>query len=304
MFLKTRTESLELRLFRSLFARENLSAEEKQYYFNLEKGYEGELLFDKYLESLSNDWLIISDLFLRNNTTNFQMDSLLISHDIIYLFEIKNFEGDYYIENDKWYTKSKKEITNPMIQLERNKSLLRRLLQDMGFNISIEAYLVFVNPEFTLYNAPLDKPIIFPTQIKKFLKRLDMKKPRINSRHVKMAELLVAEHISKPPFSNVPSYKYKNVKKGLSCGSCNALVSEIKCTRLVCGHCGYTESVTSAILRAVEEFSMLFPDKRITTNDIYEWCKIIESKKRIQRVLVENFSRKGDGRKSFYERED
>lgn len=303
MFLKTRTESLELRLFRFLNERVNLSAEDKQYYLNLEKGFEGELLFDKHLESLSNDWLIISDLFLRNNTTSFQMDSLLISHDIIYLFEIKNFEGDYYIEKDKWYTKSKKEITSPIAQLERNQSLLRRVLQDMGFNMTIEAYLVFVNPEFTLYNAPLDKPIIFPTQIKKFLKRLDMKNPRIHSRHVKMAELLISEHISKPPFSNVPSYEYDNVSKGLSCGSCNALVPETKFTRLVCGHCGYTETVTSAVLRAVEEFSMLFPDKRITTNSIYEWCNIIECKKRIRRVLVENFKGKGDGRNRFYELE-
>jgi len=168
MILKERTESKELKLYRSLYARGELSEEDRQYYFNLEKGYEGELAFDRYLETLSDDWLIVNDLFLRYNNTSFQIDSLLISHEMIYLFEIKNFEGDFYFEGDHWYTLSKREISNPMLQLEKNLSLLRRLLLDWGYNYHFSENLVFVNPEFFLYNAPLGKPIIFPSQIERF----------------------------------------------------------------------------------------------------------------------------------------
>lgn len=301
MFLKTRSESRELKLYRSLNARGNLLPEDRQHYYNLEKGYEGELEFDRYLESLSDDWLIVNDLFLRYNNTNFQIDSLLFSHEIIFLFEIKNFEGDFCIESDQWYTLSKKEINNPMIQLERNQSLLRRLLQDWGYNYSIQANLVFVNREFTLYNAPLDKPIILPSQINRYFNRLNMKKPRINSRDKKVAELLIAEHISNPPFSKIPDYNLNSLEKGIVCGNCHRLMPDIKATKLVCRHCGHTEPVSSGILRSVEEMGMLFPEHKITTNNVHDWCKMIDSKKRIQRVLSKNFEHKGFGKYSYYE---
>ncbi|WP_395858190.1 nuclease-related domain-containing protein [Cytobacillus firmus] len=32
------------------------------------------------------------------------MDSLLITGGGIYIFEVKNYEGDFYIEQDRWYT--------------------------------------------------------------------------------------------------------------------------------------------------------------------------------------------------------
>ena len=42
------------------------------------------------------------------------------------IFEVKNFEGDYYIEKDQWYSASSKiEIVNPLSQLERSRSLLQ-----------------------------------------------------------------------------------------------------------------------------------------------------------------------------------
>lgn len=304
MILKERTESKELKLYRSLYARGELSEEDRQYYFNLEKGYEGELAFDRYLETLSDDWLIVNDLFLRYNNTSFQIDSLLISHEMIYLFEIKNFEGDFYFEGDHWYTLSKREISNPMLQLEKNLSLLRRLLLDWGYNYHFSENLVFVNPEFFLYNASLGKPIIFPSQIERFLDRLNRKKPRNNSRDLKMAELLIVEHIADPPLLKVPKYDYESLRKGMVCGCCHSLSLEVQGRMLVCPKCGFTENINSGILRAVEEYRMLFPERKITTNDIFDWCKIIGYKKRIQRVLAENFELKGYNKRAYYEVKD
>ncbi|WP_264736692.1 nuclease-related domain-containing protein [Cytobacillus firmus] len=36
------------------------------------------------------------------SSTLFQIDSLLITVDCIYSFEVKNYEGDFYIEQDRW----------------------------------------------------------------------------------------------------------------------------------------------------------------------------------------------------------
>ncbi len=97
-------------------------------------------------------------MFKQNNTT-FQIDSLIITSGTIYFFEIKNYESDYYYESDRFYKNPKTEITNPLHQLSRSELLLRQLIQSIGFNIPVSASVVFINPEFTLYQAPLNKPL-------------------------------------------------------------------------------------------------------------------------------------------------
>jgi hypothetical protein len=148
----------------------NLSDKDKQHFFNLKKGYEGEIIFDSLAEKLQCECFILNDLLLKLNNTMFQIDSLIIIQETIYFFEVKNFEGDYYYESDRLYKKSKSEINNPLNQLNRSESLFRQLLQSLGFNIPILASVVFINPEFTLYQTPLNKPFIFPTQVNRYLK--------------------------------------------------------------------------------------------------------------------------------------
>lgn len=104
MIIKPRFESDELRLFKSLYLRTNLSEKEMNHYFNLEKGFMGEQMLDEKLISLSEDYLTIDDLLLENSRTVFQIDKLIISSEKVYLFEIKNYEGDFYIKGDRWYT--------------------------------------------------------------------------------------------------------------------------------------------------------------------------------------------------------
>ncbi|KAA9014048.1 nuclease-related domain-containing protein [Niallia endozanthoxylica] len=304
MLIKPLQVSTELKILRSLNIRMQLSSSEKQYYTNLEKGYEGEKKFEAILlESKLNDF-IVSDLLLEKNNSSYQIDSLLISQKTIYLFEIKNFAGDYYIEMDAWYSKSGSEIKNPFDQLKRNESLLRRLLHDFSLSstITVEPYLLFINPEFTLYQAPLHLPAIFPTQLNRFIDKLKIqsKSSKLNRTYQKLAEQLVSLHLVKPRISRIPEYKFDHPKKGIICGSCCSSISVIIENKVICHVCGYRESVDSTILRSVEEFVLLFPDRKITTNDIFEWCQVIESKKTIRRVLKKNFHYIKQARFSYF----
>jgi hypothetical protein len=173
----------------------NLSTKEKQYYINLEKGYEGEKKFEKLLENQLRDFLILSDLLLEKNNTVFQIDSTLIFQKKIHLFEVKNYEGDFYIEKDIWYSRSGTEINNPLEQLKRSESLFRRLLQDLRLTLPVEAHLIFINPEFTLYQAPMNLPIILPTQLNHFIKKINMTSSKLNGSHTSWVNLQVKKQI-------------------------------------------------------------------------------------------------------------
>jgi len=301
MAYKPRFESDELKILRYLNKRIVLSEKDKKHYLNLKKGYEGEVVFDVLTEKLSCDCLILNDLLLKVNNTTFQLDTLIITADTIYLFEVKNYVGDYYYELDKLYKKPKKEYTNPLHQLNRSASLLRQLLHNLGYNLTIEAWVIFINSEFTLYQAPLNIPFILPTQVNSYLKKFDMIPSGLNGKHMKLADQLISPHIEESPYTVLPPYTFDGPRKGITCFTCDSFAVSVRGNRCVCGDCGHEEMVGSAVLRSVEEYRYLFPDRKITTNDIYDWCQIIKSKKRIARILDKNFNIKGFGQWSYYD---
>jgi hypothetical protein len=232
----------------------------------------------------------------------FQIDSLIIS-ETIYVYEVKNFEGDYFYDAaaDRLYKKPKKEYNNPLHQLNRGESLFRQLLQNIGYNFPIEAQVVFINPEFTLYQAPLNRPFIFPTQVNNCLKKLDAKPSRLNEKHKMLADKLISLHIEENPYTLLPAYNYESLRKGNTCEVCNSFSVIVSGKKCICEDCGHEELVTSAVLRSVKEFQLLFPDRKITTSEIHEWCKVVESKKRISRILGGYFKTVGDRRWVYYE---
>ncbi|MED1472617.1 nuclease-related domain-containing protein [Bacillus salipaludis] len=300
MFYKPRPVPIDLIKMRSLHARMNLTPTERKYYLNREKGFEGEVMFDKLTEKLESNCLILNDLLFELNNTEFQIDTTIIFQNTISLFDVKNYEGDYYMTSDRFYTKSDEEISNPLLQLERSQSLFRQLLKSIGYQMPVEASVVFINPEFTLYQTPLDKPIIFPTQVNRLMKNLNSVRSKLNDRHTKLAEKLVSLHKTESRNTKMPAYEYGQLEKAMLCGSCHSPSFTVGEKKVVCGICGAEESIDSAILRTVRELMILFPDLKITTNLVQDWCRVIMSKKTIRRVLKENFKAVGDGRWLYF----
>lgn len=99
--LKERDEPKILKHLRLLNQRLDLTIDQKQYLYNLEKGFEGEQHCDEEVgEHVSGECLIINDLLLVINGTTIQIDSLMITAEEVKLFEIKNYKGDYTMQSD------------------------------------------------------------------------------------------------------------------------------------------------------------------------------------------------------------
>ncbi|MGM0777687.1 MAG: nuclease-related domain-containing protein [Bacillota bacterium] len=264
-------------MLRILTSRLELPLKDKNQYLFLEKGYAGELHFDRELQNLHDDFIILNDLLLENSNTLFQIDTLLITGSTLFVFEVINYEGDYCIENERWYSlPSKTEIKNPLFQLQRCETLLRGLLKELGFHLPIKSHLIFINPGFQLYQAPLNISAVFPSQLKRFLKKLKNTPTAAKSRNSKLAEQLNSRCLKENPYMRIPEYNY--------------------------AECGLKEKADTAILRCVNEFRVLFPDRKITTNTIVDWCGGVGSGKTVRRILVRNYEKKGRGKASYYQR--
>lgn len=300
MIVKPRIVSRELKVFRSLTKRKVLTKSEASYHSHLEKGFEGELLFDKIVENLPDYFLVLNDLVLQCNSSIFQVDSVIISPITTYAFDVKNYEGDFYIEDDKWFSISKAEIKNPLLQLKRCDTLLRQLFQELKHSPTAQTKIVFVNPHFHLYHSPMNNSIIFPLQINRFLNQLtNLQTKVVLKKQQTLVDQLLNRHLNESPFQRLPTYSFDELNKGINCNQCFSFITKTVDKTLVCLHCRKKETITSGVLRNILEFRILFPDQLITTNIIFDWCKIID-KRTIQTILSNHLTRVGQKRASYY----
>lgn len=303
MLIKARTIPRELQIYQLLNARTKLLENERKHLYTIQKGYEGEVLFDSMASSIQADCLILNDLLLPQNKNTFQIDSLIIIPEKIFLIEVKNFEGDYFYEHDRLYTRipPQSEVTNPLIQLNRSESLFRQLMQKLGYNMSIQSIVVFVNPEFTLYQAPINKTFLYPGQINRFLQSFHSTSSRLGNTQKTLANQLKSLHIQDSPFYLPPSYQFEELRKGISCSNCGAFGASTKGAYCFCVVCEKKEAIENRILRSVNEFTILFPGMKITTSRVYDWSNGEFGKRVIRRVLQKYLGAKGGRKWSYYE---
>lgn len=302
MIVKSRSESEELKGLRYLNTRMELPEKTKYHLSILEKGYEGELKFDQMADHLQEERYILNGLLLEWNGSTFQLDKVIISESVIHLLDTKYYSGDYYWDNGKlYYLPTGKECKNPIEQLNRGHLLFKQLIQSHKLNYLVESFAVFVHSEFTLYQAPKDLPIILPTQVNRFLSELNNTKSVLNDGHRKLAQTLIALNQSKNPYEKLPEYSYEQLQKGMFCKKCKTLLFIFERDHFVCGKCGEREKVSEAILRNVEEYKFLFPERKITTSNIQDWCRTGLSHRTLTRVLKKHYLAFGKTSNTYYE---
>lgn len=300
MIFKTRTIPHALLVYEAVAKRQHLSDFDKLQLYTLRKGYDGELIFDAVTEKLKDHLLVLNDLLLFKEKY-FQLDTLILVGGKLYLYEVKNYEGACYYKDGLIYNLRHKEVLNPALQVETKATYLRRLLHSRGFSLPIEAFTVFVSPNFFLYETPLKAPILVPGLLDSHFKQLTKNAQPIPPEHYKLAALLRGLHIDPFPHETLPSYQIATLRKGMICANCGSFSLEVKDHYCYCSECQGKERVSQAIVRSTEEFKLLFPKEKVTVNAISEWCAVIPSRHRIQRTLAMGYKQLGKTHGSYYE---
>lgn len=302
MIIKEREPSTQLETLRALKRRSNLLNPQMNSIQHMVKGYQGECRFDEMLKELKCECLILNDLTLRINGRTCQIDTLLIAGEGVTLYEVKNYEGEFVYNEDKLKIVSvSKEISNPMHQLSRTSNLFRQLMEDQHANFPLESYIVYINEQFTLFNAPVNSPIVLPTMLAQHIKKLSNERRMLNKNHHRFAETL--KQLDQPELSyfTFPGYDYQELKKGAFCRECESVLGKPIGRVCECAGCGFKEVSTDVIKRQINEYILLFPENKLTTHDIYDWIGKLFSKKSIRSVLLKNFELKGRGIGCYYE---
>lgn len=288
-------------MLNQLKQRKGLSQEDSDYREYLQKGFEGERKFDEILERLSKDSLIIQDLRLEANRQIFQIDTLVITRNNLFVYEIKNFQGEYSLNDNELRTHPyKRVIMNPLTQLNRTCTLLNILLDKIGVSIPLNGKLVLVNDLFVLYQKTEHPDILLPQQIERHISQLNRFSEPVTSAQKELGDKLLYLHLTENRYIQVPEYTFEELKKEVLCPQCR-LNLKIKNRRTAyCPSCGFSALNTRIISEEVQAYVLLFPEQKLTTAVIYEWCGRLFPKRTIQRVLANDYTESGTRKGTHY----
>lgn len=302
IIIKQRQKTNLLIALELLDKRLTLPYKEKQYLTTLSKGFEGEVAFDFLLnKSIACDAIRLNDLSLVIGHTSIQVDSLLITSDAIFLYEIKNYEGNYSYQAGQFQMESGQDIVSPVGQLNRTSTVFGKLVNEWDETLRIVPNVVFINSRFFLYEAKKDHPFIFLPQLNAHFSEINRRSTFLSARHHHLAEKILNECEKELPYQRkLPNYTFKDLKKGLSCSQCGSFDLKNTTKTSTCSSCGCSISLNDQILAEIRSFSFLFPEEQLTCNVIYEWCGGSISKRRIRTVLNTEYSIKGFAKSSYY----
>lgn len=303
MAFKEREKPFRLKVMESLVYRMSLSRDELRKYSNWVKGYDGELKFDGITGKLTCDAIILNDLLLMVNGKKFQIDAMVITAKGVRVYEVKNFEGEYfYHEGKMFHSKSNKEVFNPLNQISNASSLLRILMDQMGYHLPSKTYIVFINHNFSLFEAPRMEELLVPGRIESHFSKVNEISDGLTPTHRRFAEEIMSLHIEDFSLHNVPFYNETTIKKGVTCFHCGAFISDFtKNWSCVCKFCGKKERLSQTIVRHADEFIRLYPEQKITTPTISEFCGHELPEHRIRYALKHNYQMHGKKRWRYYD---
>lgn len=132
------------------------------------------------------------------------------------------------------------------------------------------------------------------------IKKLNTETSPLTNKQRHLAKVLVDQKMEKSSFETIPEYEYSQLKKGITCKYCSKFMQLYSRSKLKCKGCDSKQSTDSSVIRNIKEFSLLFPHKKITVNNIYLWCDMIISKKVIRRILQQNLKLVNKTRYSYY----
>ena len=286
-----------LDFYREMDLRGALDSEKQAELYRLERGAVGEKLVVDYLEEFGpDDWLTLTNLWLYEYGL-FEVDCLLLTETAIYVFEIKNYNGDFKYANSQCYFSDDVIGHNPISQIQRCKVNLQNILLQAGIRVPVHALLVFTgdHADIDIQDYIEDLTVLTINQLRKRIYSIaedeQIKRGRGEHRLNHDKILRVLERGKRPsPYQPKPltPTDQSRLRKGIKCAKCGHFDLDSTRSYLVCS-CGMHEPREMAIVRTICEYGVLNFDKELVPSEVVSLFNNIVSVKTIKRYLAKYF---------------
>ncbi|MCD8875380.1 NERD domain-containing protein [Mammaliicoccus sciuri] len=288
----------DTKYFQSLIGRAELTENILKSIQNKSSGNDGENYFSAILDCVT-DIVYLNDFQFTYNS-QVQIDTIVIDDHAIYLFEIKNYKGIYYLEDTLLKNNFGSSFTSPFIQMERARNEFNKLCHYLEIGKPVISKLVFTNPYFNFKNRNLLKDqVILPSELGSITQLF---KNQNQSENIKIKQkLLTARNSFDAQYSKGVTIPFEHIKPGIKCPRCHRMFTvkieqdKQKCT------CQYCESVMDKKYLYEYNLQELYYLKQepFTITEAVWWLGG-NSKTTIRRVCEQNFKSIGKRYKKFY----
>lgn len=265
-----RKRPLKLEQLGILNVRSELCHMEQNEFNHLNTGYEGELEFDKVLTDFiqNTNNIHIKDYRFKvkpddgrhhrridHKGSEVQIDSLLISKNRIYTFEVKKYTHDLIYSDDDWSYVNGDIFRTPMPQISRQNHELKFLLKKIPHHIEVYSCIVFINPHQTVYNLPYEKNILVRSNLTNFLQR-NIGENTYN--YEKLVNHLENKKVRTSMYDSKANIEFNELRVGIYCPTCYRKLFKENRSRYVCKKCLVTFDILTVSQRLIEELKILY----------------------------------------------
>lgn len=233
----------------------------------LELGHKGEIDFDTSVQPFveSNQLIHLKDLIFEydEGKKEIQIDNLIIAHDKCFIFEVKKFQFNVNIDNRGLFCNEHgKEMVAMTTQVERQKEEVRKLLHDVGYPMALYHYLVFINPDYTVYGLQKNHNVLLSSNLKKFFETHF----RPNRQDYTYFEVAVNER--KKTISKYAEFYEINLDllaKGVFCEKCESRMRRASRRKYSCHICNTSISTLTAVQSLIQDIYYLNPKFKLNS---------------------------------------
>ncbi|HLQ41202.1 MAG TPA: nuclease-related domain-containing protein [Tetragenococcus sp.] len=284
-----RRKSKKHQLLQTIQSRCELAQIERQELDRLEKGFQGELRMDQMVnEFLTGEIVVIDDLTLKYKGSLVQIDKIIIAGNTLYLIDMKNYRGNYILQNNNWYCGDKLLTANILEQLRRAVRLLIQLLQENQLYLKVVGVLAFVGLDGTVVVKDSVSEIILQYgDISRWLYRLNQEQTYLKYPNCEM----IIRNYQVDPYSCEYRVEMADLTKGICCPKCHEIGMKEHWYKLSCS-CGYTQAKLVGYLRTISEYGVIFADKDLSRKDLRLFFGEGVNDDYLRRVLIKYFELK------------
>jgi len=263
MILTERKVPFELMYMRAFSRRVEMNSKDARTLSVLESGYEGEVHYDKVLEEIGHESLIVfRDIYVKAGDAVAQFDSIVIDGNSVTVNEIKNYSGIYSYNDGQWFS-GKFEVTEDAIsQLKRAMGKLKKIKYESKMDFDVSGKIIFPNLDlqFDCDDERARSLVVMRNQLKEYLK--SFRSSGVSEQSKEIARVIYRKIIDNPYFDK--SADITDLKRGLYCSSCGGFDLDIQKYYVYCRRCKCRESKESHIIRVFSDFQALFRHKKMT----------------------------------------
>lgn len=285
----------------------NVSDTRRFKYDIMEKGLVGENTMVDNLRKYGNkDWVFLRNMWL-DDFGRCENDLTVITNNRPYVFEIKQYVGEYTHNNGICTPNNRKIKRSPVGQARNNLLNLQKITREYSYDIQVKGALVFtgIDNEVNVQTPVEDIEVVERNGLRKYILGM-LEDEEIHRYNKPLNAKNLINYYQKYEIENpfmakqLSEDEIKNLQKGICCVNCGTFDIKITNQQYIECDCKFHEPREEAIVRTICEYGVLNPTKDLRIGELLEFLDYQISRSYLKEILKKHFKMVSKQRYTYY----